>query len=333
MDLDVIKISEIDDKLKKKADLWIKSEDTNGEFINTLEYLSYHPQGRFQDDSIIVIDKGSGNIKGIMMAATQDQNSCIISHPGTTFAGPILSRKEKVSSLNLCLDCIFSYYEKKYKEIQIKLRPSIYDSQPMEFIHYYLLKHNYRFGMMALANIIDLKKVDTVEKLFNLYTSKRRNNVNKALKNKQYHIEKLSNINKEIWEQINLNLDSKYNAHTTHSFEEINKLYQMFPNEIEAHVALRDDKTYGAFMLAFKYKNVFHTQYLDVNYNVASECPHIFLLHDMFLEARKQGFFYFSFGASTEERGEYLNQGLYNYKQEYGGGSIILPVYTKCRID
>lgn len=43
------------------------------------------------------------------------------------------------------------------------------------------------------------------------------------------------------------------------------------------------------------------------------------------------GYCYFSFGASTEQEGEILNQGLYHYKAGYGGGDILLPVYTKVK--
>jgi len=86
---------------------------------------------------------------------------------------------------------------------------------------------------------------------------------------------------------------------------------------------------YGAFALIYKFKNVFHTQYLDMNYNISSEYPNLYLIHCLINTAVKEGFRYFSFGASTENGGEYLNETLYGYKNGYGGGSILLPKFTK----
>ena len=31
----------------------------------------------------------------------------------------------------------------------------------------------------------------------------------------------------------------------------------------------------------------------------------------------------------TENGGKVINEGLYNYKKEYGGGEIVMPVYIK----
>ena len=53
------------------------------------------------------------------------------------------------------------------------------------------------------------------------------------------------------------------------------------------------------------------------------------MIKELIKTARELGYRYFSFGASTEDGGDILNYGLYEYKAEYGGGDIILPVYTK----
>lgn len=78
--LEIKQKSELTEKQMAKADAFILKDSTTGEFINTFQYLGYHPEGRFQDDSIVIFDKGSGEVRGVMMAARGDNDS-IISYP------------------------------------------------------------------------------------------------------------------------------------------------------------------------------------------------------------------------------------------------------------
>lgn len=336
MELKVIRLNEANEIIIKKADEFICNEDTNGEFINSLYYLSYHPQGKFLDDSVAVMDTGSQEIKGLCIAARlPGQDERIISHPGTTFSGLILNRKIGIKEVEEIITLLLSYYEKKYREIEIRLRPTIYDVQPMEMIPYFLLRKGYQCGMMGLANLISLSGIRTEDDQFHLYDSKRRNQVRKAIKTENFVFREEPQVPRQYWEHMNENLIKKYHSHTTHSFEEIVCLKKRFPDKIRIYSVCKKTGEYGAFGVIYKFKKVFHTQYLDLNYVIAPEYPHLFLIHRLIEQATKQGYHYFSFGASTEERGEHLNSGLFHYKEGYGGGSILLPVFIKnnCKID
>ncbi|HBI61855.1 MAG TPA: hypothetical protein DDY31_11705, partial [Lachnospiraceae bacterium] len=128
--LKIIKRNALTDKEKMRVDQFILSENTNGEFINSLKYLEYHPEDRFVDDSIIVVDACSDTIRGLMMAAQrQGEPSTIVSHPGTTFAGPIIDRKLRIQEIQSVLDVLLTYYEKKYEVICIKPAPMCYMKQ------------------------------------------------------------------------------------------------------------------------------------------------------------------------------------------------------------
>lgn len=330
MNYEIINVLEAETKTLAKIDEFVFSNRTNGEFVNSIKYLSYHPRERFEDDSIAVIDRESGTIRGVMLAAKKKgSEKCIISHPGTTFAGPVVDYHIDIASSIEILNMMLQYYEEKYDAVEIRLRPTVYDAQPMEFLPYYLLSHGYNAGMMALANIIDIRSVKTEQDLLSLYTSKRRNHVRKAIKEALYCFNERDKVEEFIWNNMNENLKGKYQSETTHSFQEICQLRELFPTRIVPYTAERNDQKYGAFVLVYKFKKVFHTQYLDLNYKYSSEYPHLYLVHKLILKAREEGYDYFSFGSSTDERGKYLNEGLFHYKSGYGGGSIILPVYVR----
>lgn len=315
-----------------QADAFIMKETTTGEFINTFNYLGYHSKGRFQDDSIVVVDRGSGEIRGVMVAATDGEEG-VTSYPGTTFAGPIVNRMARIEEAEAVLNHILDYYESKYNIVKIKKIPEYYTRQPFQLMDYIFLHRGYSYGMTALANIIKIGQLFSTEDIFEIFCSKRRNQVRRVVKEKNFIFMESDVVREEVWINMNKNLHIKFASKTTHTLEEIRELKRRCPNNIKMCYVDTIQGEYGAFAVIFLFKNVFHTQYLDVNYEYAKQYPNLLLILELIKLARKMGYEYFSFGASTERNGEILNRGLYSYKSEYGGGDILLPVYTKIMRD
>lgn len=323
----MLEIKAVDEVDAGKIDAFIMNDITNGEFINTRKYLSYH-KGRFLEDSIVALDKESQSVCGVMMASVGTDRHTIISHAGTTFAGPVISEKTSIKSAEEILDKMLSYYEQKYQKIELKTTPCCYTFSPNQRIDYFLLKRGYSFGMTALANVISVSTVRTAEDALALCYSKRRSQIRKALREDLFQM-KEKEPDKAVWACMNQNLERKYQAHSTHTFDEINGLAEKFPNQIRAFYMETREGEYGAFALVYCFKHVFHTQYLDLNYRFSQHMPNLLLILELILKARELGYSYFSFGASTENPGAVLNYDLYRYKAEYGGGSVLLPLYTK----
>lgn len=320
------------DKEKRMIDEFILNPDTNGEFINSLNYLAYHPKERFTDKSIFVVDEGSADIRGVFVAAEDPCNSKqLISHPGTTFAGIIVNRRLSIKSLEEVVETMMEYYEERYDSIIVKLRPEFFSVQPLGGISYFLMKRGYRYCMSGLSNVIDLSGICNEEDIFSLYDASKRNQVRKVLREKQFVLNDKNEIRRDVWAHMNQVLEEKHNAHSTHTFEEMSELMHRVPTHISAYHVDKIDGGYGAFALVYRFKNVFHTQYLDTNYQYTSQYPNLFLVHYLIQMARKEGYGKFSFGVSTEDHGRYLNCGLFNYKAGYGGGSIIQADYEWTR--
>ena len=110
MNLKIFRISELNDIDRKQVDEFILHTLSNGEFINTTNYLAYHPQDRFIDDSIVINDVHTKKIKTVFMAAARpNDKETIISHPGTTFAGPIFMINQSIREIDVLLQHILSY--------------------------------------------------------------------------------------------------------------------------------------------------------------------------------------------------------------------------------
>ncbi len=316
------------DRDKQAIDDFILNNETNGEFINSLNYLAYHSEGRFTDKSIFVIDEGSRDIRGVFVAAEDPDNPRnIISHPGTTFAGIVINRKLSIKSVEKIIDIMMGYYEREYTSVIVKLRPDFFSIQPFGEIPYFLLKRGYHYCMSGLSNVIDISEVNNEEDIFSLYDSAKRNQVRKVLREKQFVFNDKNEIRRDVWVNMNHVLEEKHNVHTTHTYEEMNELMSRVSDHISAYHVDNINGEYGAFALIYRFKNVFHTQYLDTNYKYTGQYPNLLIIHNLIQIARKDGYAKFSFGVSTENHGQYLNYGLFNYKAGYGGGSIVQAEY------
>lgn len=328
--LELMKVSSLSAKEIEKVDSFILDQNTNGEFINTISFLDYHHEKWFKDDSIIIRDSGSKNIKGVMVACVlPDAKDKIISHAGTTFSGPIINYTDSFEMTSKCIEMMFDYYEEKYKTIELRIPPVFFGAQPFGIIDFMLLNRGFQYRMKGLSNIIDLSHVNNEEDVFSMFNGKRRNQVKKVCRSEKFIFQENDEISADVWEQMNNNLNRKFGVSATHSIEDIRDLKSRFPNNIKAYYVNTNNGEYGAFCLAFKFKNVFHTQYLDTNYEYTGQYPNLYLIKELILLSINEGYNYFSFGASTENNGEYMNEGLYSYKAGYGGGSILLPMYVK----
>lgn len=313
----------------REIDEFILKNSSNGEFINSIRFLDYHPAERFKDDSIAIVDNGSKRVLAVMMGAETKDGYGFVSHPGTTFAGPIIDRKYSVGKIESLLNQMLTYYEEKYEKIRIKVCPSYYNFQPMGIVEFFLWKRGYQYEAGALANVIDISRIRDEDDIFRLFNTKRRNEVRKALKEELFFFSCSNEIRESVWKNMNKNLEQRFSAKTTHTYHEILDLKQRFSKEIQPYYADTQDGKYGAFGLVFQFKRVFHTQYLDLNYDYAPHYPNLLLIYHLIKVAKERNFDFFSFGASTEGPELNINAGLYNYKAGYGGGDILLPVFTK----
>lgn len=321
----------IDEIAIKRWDEFILSPTTNGEFINTRKYLSYHPEGKFVDRSVGIIDEQSGNILCVF-PAVQESGGSIVSHMGTSFAGPIFDLfKSSVVDLLSYMELIEMYYRSLgFQSLDIRISPLIFLKLHREDILWAFWKRGYYLQGISLGNVVDLSAFNDEEDLFHIYRSKRRNHVRKSLRDGRFSLQKAEMMPENLWNNLENNLSRKFGTSPTHTFKEIQDLIRRFPDRIKVLYSEEvNDGLYGAMAVIYKFKQVFHTQYLDMNYELSSIYPNLYLIHKLLLLAKFEGFKWFSFGPSTERWGEKINEGLFNYKNQYGGGTCIYPRFVK----
>ena len=115
--------------LADRFDRFINEESINGTFLQTRRFLDYHPAGRFKDASFIVHISGTivAVVPGAEITSDHFEKPAFVSHPGTTFGGPILSEPAyHESHLSEILKTIDAYFFERYSSVRLKLTPNIF---------------------------------------------------------------------------------------------------------------------------------------------------------------------------------------------------------------
>ena len=81
-------------EFEEKWDNFVMKRSMNGTFLQTINFLNYHPENRFTDFSLII--KKGNEIIGVIPACDVniDGSRVFFSHRGSTFGGIILSKND-----------------------------------------------------------------------------------------------------------------------------------------------------------------------------------------------------------------------------------------------
>lgn len=290
----------------------------NGTFLHTRRFLSYHG-GRFSDKSLIIEDEKK-HIVGVFPAALNPEASdCVVSHPGITYGSIVHAGDLRGARMLEALEQICDFYRQtNITTLIYKAVPYIYHRVPASDDLYALFRLSavrYRCDLSASINLYNRNKL----------SQRRIRSLSKAQKNKVF-IDDLNEDCREFWSVLQDNLVRKHNMRPVHSLDEISFLHSMFPYNIQFVVGKLDGVVVAGVVL-FKTQNVIHAQYIASSQR-GQEVSALDAVFDRCINLSKlSGVHYFNFGVSTENSGQYLNDGLHQFKTEFGGGGVVHEFY------
>jgi Acetyltransferase (GNAT) domain len=288
----------------------------NATFLHTRRFLNYHGD-RFQDLSMLIVE--SGKVVGVFPAAgSLTDPGLLVSHPGITYGGIVhqgwLAGMRMVEALTaLCKH----YGRSGYQRLLYKVVPYIYAKMPAQDDLYALFRLGAQRVRCDLSCTIDLANRQ-------LPSERRRRGLKKA--QKMVALSREPALLNELWEVIAYNLARKHEARPVHSLEELSMLLDRFPEQITICCALLEDRVEAGVVL-FNSVNVCHAQYIaarERGYEVSALDA---VFESAIESARQASARYFDFGISNEDNGWILNEGLYRFKAEFGGGGVVHEFY------
>lgn len=291
-------------------------ESSLATFLHTRRFLSYHGQ-RFQDCSAVVED--GGRLVGVFPAAPDPQGErCVVSHPGASYGGLVYAEGTGVGKILGMFEKLKAFYrEAGFRRLRYKAIPHIYQVRPGQEDLYAL------FRLDAVRYRCDLSCAVDLARPGKLHAQRWRSL--KRARAAQVEIEWGNDHLAALWPVLEGNLARKHGVQPTHSLAEMNLLTSLFPSQISSVVA-RVAGNVEAGAVIFHSPNVWHAQYICSSPAGHDQCA-LDAVFDAAMTRAAPHARYFSFGISTEQGGRVLNEGLYSFKQGFGGGGVVHEFY------
>ena len=311
-------ILEYDEKYKEAWDEFVLNNSINGNFLQTRNFLNYHPQKTFVDASIIFM-KGD-RVAAVLPANTIDGGATLIAHQGSTYGGIVIG-KEFSNTINYdwIFDEMSSYFkEKGYARVMLKMHSWLYSpvDELNELCEYYLQLYGFTV-VSEIGFFIDLGRVDEDYTIH--FEKLKRRKLNKAIKNNLVFRKISTDDDISIFYEVLSDNMKKFNTVPTHTCEQLVEFKNSRLPDITSFygVYYEDIMIAGSMVWNFCNKKVFHTQYLASRHDYLEYCPNEFLYANLIKAAKDEGYRFLSYGTASLERGWAYNKTLGMYKEGF----------------
>lgn len=294
------------------------SSSHNATLLHTRRFLSYHGD-RFKDKSLLIRDE-KNELVGIFPAAiSPDDSKLVVSHPGISYGGLVHQSNLYGERVLSALSDVCDFYSNQgFDRLLYKAVPRLYQIIPAEDDLYSLFRLNARLVRRDLSATLDLSHRGKI-------SQRRIRGRKKALK-EGVQIEEGCSHMPEYWGLLTEVLSSRHGVNPVHSLSEIECLSERFPESIKLMVAVFEQEIVAGVLL-FLTPIAMHAQYIAASPTGYSINALDYLFEHAIGAAKDMGLRYFDFGISNEQSGKILNQGLYQFKHEYGAGGCVHDFY------
>lgn len=304
-------------------DSFVLEQSINGNFLQTRRFLSYHPEGKFVDTSLMYYDN-KGNLHAVIPAAvghSDDGGKRFFSHPGSTYGGIVIDKKmSRAKKLQGLLEELDEYFANRhFGLVELKFPPAIMWTHDGAALMEYMLTLNGYSELCELTTYIDYSHYP--EPLISNLSQGKRTNVHNCEKRglELRLIEPESPLVNDFYELLCANL-SKYDTKPVHSLEELKLLSkQVLAGETEiVGIFDADQMIAGGWIFIFENQQIAHTQYLCADSTYSKLSPMSYLYFRLVERYKNRGFKALTWGISTEDAGRILNMGLTESKESFG---------------
>jgi hypothetical protein len=298
--------------LEQDWDDFVLKQASNGTVFHTRNFLNYHTEGLFHDQSIIIYF----NELLIAVFPCCKVKDGYFSHSGSTYGGLVIAKKfEKISRLKELVAIIRDYYS---YNVGMRFHESIFSEYPIDpavYLFNQFLELRIETGVYK-----DLEPTDLIA---SFSSQSQRAALRKFLK-KEYKIGTFHNRDdyRGFYEILKDNL-TKHKTIPTHSLAEILDLKdRLGESQMLALVKYKGEILAGSWVIKAN-RRAWHTFYIATNYKINYEpASTSAVLHYVMRKAKDEGVKFLNFGICTEDSGKVINIGLATFKESLGGKLI-----------
>ncbi len=322
-----------EEKYQKQWDEFtLGDECVNGTFLQSRNFLNYHPKDRFIDASIIIFDS-KNTIAAVCPACKYFENNkkILFSHKGSTYGGLLIRKKYyKTEKLIEIMDCFENFILcNKFNKCILKITPDIFSKQSSDLLQYVLAYKKYN-SYTELNTYIDLETQS--DDITSGFDRNKKRNIKKCIQEGLVFKEINSENGIIEFHNILTHTLEKFNTSPIHTVSDLISFFkQIIPNNVKFYGVYNGDKAIAAGMIfCFDGTKVLHAQNLSATHNDNQEfSASTFLYYNVIKEAKALGYKKVSWGISTENNGQQINLGLIKNKEDYNSKYTLNRTFYK----
>ncbi|MCR4995058.1 MAG: DegT/DnrJ/EryC1/StrS family aminotransferase [Bacteroidales bacterium] len=304
------------------ADVWngFVRASKNGTFLFERGFMDYHSD-RFIDCSLLIYE--DQELVALFPANWNEAELTVYSHQGLTYGGLVLSTASTQQQVLEIMQNILLWYLDylQAERLVYKPIPYIYSHCASEEDLYALFRAGARLKTRGVSSVVDMSNPLQMRKL-------RIRGAKKAIDNDLY-IDRMTDEDwptlQEYWQLLTEVLEKHHSVRPVHSCDEMKLLMTRFPQLIKLFL-VRKERTILAGCLVFITSRVAHVQYIAAG-EEGRETGALDLLFRHLINERFKQMAYLDFGISTENGGQYFNEGLAFQKEGFGARSVCYDSY------
>ncbi len=320
----------IDYKIFRKSGLSAEEWDNfvensdNGTLFHKREFLSYHPESRFNDASFAVLK--DNKVLALYTAAVmeRDGKKILASHPGASYGSFVYKSNLNFKEAHSMVDVLMDYAESlKVDRIQLTLPPIIYQTKYSNYIDFALVRNGFTYLKREVSSIVQLDF--NKEELLSAYRSEARTAVKKSIKQgvEVVECEKFE----EYYKILKKNLKLRHNVSPAHSLDELIRLKKMFPAKIRLWGAFLKGKLIAGVCNFSANPKVVLAFYISHDEAYQEYRAVNLLFYEIMKRYKEEGFRFLDFGIFTVNMEP--NWGLARFKENFGARGIFRDTLIK----
>ncbi|MBI3260055.1 MAG: GNAT family N-acetyltransferase [Ignavibacteriae bacterium] len=308
-------------------DIFVRNSN-NGTIFHTQQFLSYHPNARFQFHHLLFYD--DKKLIAVLPAALRENGTSLESPIGASYGGIVLSPMHYKQHEGI-VDALVSYAKQAgFAKIFLTPAPFFYQIKQMQNIDYALAFKGFDYDRHYISHIIEH---GTSEEYFSSFNATARNSVRQFHKNTDTSIEITTEQTayEEIY-PILVENKTRHNAHPTHTLVEMLRLQELFPESIKLFIARVSGKAIAASWVIGCNSKVTLCFYNMMLYEFEHLHPMYALMNEIVGWSVRRGSSFVDIGVSQDTKNENPmtpSYSLIDFKEKFGAVGMLRSTFRK----
>lgn len=284
------------------------SKAKNATFLFQRNFMEYH-KNRFDDYSLLVFN----DKKVVAVLPANRVGDTVYSHQGLSYGALVINEDVRIKEyITIFKELMIFLKENNVQTFELKLLPKLYNTTIADEIDY--------LSFLMQANCFRTDVYLAIDRNQEYHPNRNRKRALKIASELNIEIKQDQNY-EGFWSEIlSPNLKERFQVAPVHTLDEIKKLADFFPNEIQLFNAYQEGNI-KAGVVMFLTDTVAHFQYSSGG-NDRDETAALDVLFDFIIQKFSDKR-YVSFGSSSENNGLQLNEGLAYWKESFGAKTSV----------